>query len=285
MCRCGCVYSSTTNCIATSSSPPVPPTRQLMQKKHFTLDSNGAWPMNPEERAAWLAARKKGVGASEVSAVLGLSPWMTPYQLYLHKRGEIPDAEENEAMRWGTRLEGAIAEEYAERRSMDLQENVTLISPGLMHDLVNPVIFATPDRIDEKRGINVQIKTSSHDDGWGEPWTDEVPDYVMVQVQQEMHVTGCTTTHIPLLIGGRDFRIYEVARHDALIGRIVAAILLFWKQVEDGTPPPVVTLSDARLKWPLGKQGNVQADERVKAAVDKLRELTYQGKLVEQMTE
>ena len=53
---------------------------------------------------AWHAHRRGLRNASETPAVLGISPWVTPYQLWLLKTGRAePDS--NAAMRRGTALE------------------------------------------------------------------------------------------------------------------------------------------------------------------------------------
>jgi hypothetical protein len=42
------------------------------------------------DRASWLAARGKGIGGSDVAAILGLSPWNAPLSLWMKKVGAIP---------------------------------------------------------------------------------------------------------------------------------------------------------------------------------------------------
>src|SRR5262245_52949583 len=64
------------------------------------------------DRAAWLEARRKGIGASEIAAVLGISPWESPFSLYWRKVNGW-DYEPSSEMEWGTRLEPVIAEKYA----------------------------------------------------------------------------------------------------------------------------------------------------------------------------
>ena len=41
--------------------------------------------IKPSSHDEWLAEREKGIGASEVAAILGLSPWDTPFSLWLKK--------------------------------------------------------------------------------------------------------------------------------------------------------------------------------------------------------
>ena len=39
------------------------------------------------DHALWLEERRKGIGGSDVAAIMGLSPWKTAYQVYQDKRG------------------------------------------------------------------------------------------------------------------------------------------------------------------------------------------------------
>ena len=37
----------------------------------------------------WLKERQKGIGGSDVAAILGMSPWRTPYQVWEEKTTPI----------------------------------------------------------------------------------------------------------------------------------------------------------------------------------------------------
>lgn len=39
----------------------------------------------------YLEERRKGIGGSDIAAILGLSPWKTAYQVYQEKRKEVDD--------------------------------------------------------------------------------------------------------------------------------------------------------------------------------------------------
>ena len=39
----------------------------------------------------WLKERQKGIGGSDVAAILGMSPWRTPYQVW-EEKSELPIA-------------------------------------------------------------------------------------------------------------------------------------------------------------------------------------------------
>lgn len=54
----------------------------------------------------WLEWRKKGIGGSDVAAILGISPWKTAFRLWQEHRGLVKnDYKENFAMRRGTENE------------------------------------------------------------------------------------------------------------------------------------------------------------------------------------
>ncbi len=69
---------------------------------------------------AWLAHRRNLFNASETPAVLGLSPWQTPYQLWLVKTGRT-ETEVTAPMRRGTALEPQARLAYEERTGLIMQ--------------------------------------------------------------------------------------------------------------------------------------------------------------------
>lgn len=94
------------------------------------------------DRDEWLEARRQGVTASEIAAILGLSPYESPRSLYHRKRGEHPEEDESDAMRWGKRLEAPIADEFAERHPEFL-----VMPAGLYASVKRSWQLATPDRL------------------------------------------------------------------------------------------------------------------------------------------
>src|ERR1035437_7322780 len=70
--------------------------------------------------ADWLEYRLKMRNASETAAVLGVSPWCTPYQLWLLKTGRsVPKA--TAAMQRGTDLEPAARLAYEAQTGNSMQ--------------------------------------------------------------------------------------------------------------------------------------------------------------------
>ncbi|WP_254076506.1 YqaJ viral recombinase family nuclease [Streptomyces pacificus] len=182
----------------------------------------------------WQAARAGlCITATEIAAVLGLSPWQSRFSLW-HKKAGLPTApfQPSVAMEWGIRHEPTVAAKYAE-----MHPELTLTETGTWRHAEREWQRATPDRVGDDR--LVEIKTATVDDDWGEPGTDEVPIYYRCQVMQQMDVLGYRRTDIALLVGNCDYREYTVwfDEDDAKVMRDAA--VRFLDDVRTGNRPPI----------------------------------------------
>ncbi|MBO0875327.1 MAG: YqaJ viral recombinase family protein [Pseudonocardia sp.] len=57
----------------------------------------------------WFAARRQGVTASEIAAILGLSPWDSAFAIYHRKMGVLDNQPDSDVLSLGRRLEPWIA--------------------------------------------------------------------------------------------------------------------------------------------------------------------------------
>lgn len=180
--------------------------------------------------------RNDGIGASESPAVCGLSPWQTALEVYCRKRQLVPEPAPTQAMLWGLRLEPVIADAYEYATGQRLETVPTCIRHP-QHDW----LFASPDRVTESGDRLVELKSVNAfaADEWGEPGSDAVPEYVLVQVEHQLAVVEGHLADVAVLIGGSDFRIYTVARNQPIIARIVEITGDFWhNHVVPAVPPP-----------------------------------------------
>lgn len=69
-------------------------------------------------------------------------------------------------------------------------------------------------------------------------WRDGVPEYVQLQVQHQLAVTGKLAAHVAVLICGQKLDVHRIERDDELIARLVELEARFWHFVETDTPPP-----------------------------------------------
>lgn len=222
--------------------------------------------------------RVKGIGGSEAAAVLGLSRHKSPYQVYLDKTGQSGEREASAAMEWGILLEPVIRQRYSDVTGRTVRD------PGHMQSAKYPWMLCTPDGLTDD-GRVVEIKTTAFAQEWGEPGTDDIPQAYVIQCQHNMFVAELPVADVPVLIGGRDFRIYEVQADPELQAMLVEREGEFWQMVEARTPPPPITYADAIQRWAASRPQTVVATPEVLAAVEAYREAGVTGKSADQRAE
>jgi putative phage-type endonuclease len=229
-----------------------------------------------QDRAQWLAQRATGIGGSDVAAMLGISKWKTPLQLYLEKRGEAPPQSDNDAMRWGRYLEPVVRQAYADETGYEVRVLDKLLRhPRHEFMVANLDGFVLPS--DGPRRV-FEAKTARTAEGWGEPRSDEIPHAYYLQVQHYLEVTGFEVADVAVLIGGADFRIYEVPADRELQQMIVDACADFWQRVQRGEPPEPVSYADVQARWGRASKASVVvADDEVLHALSQLRDLRKQA--------
>jgi putative phage-type endonuclease len=194
-----------------------------MYKKIF--DSKNA------TREEWLKVRKLGLGGSDMAAVLGLSPWRSPIDVWLDKTSDTVEEKESEPMYWGNVLEEVVAQEFAKRSGYKVRNNnFTLQSEPY------PYLLANIDR--EIVGLDAGLECKTANAFKANEWDgDNVPDAYYIQCQHYMAVTGKASWWIAALIGGNTFVYKEIKRNDEVIQAIIDTGAAFWELVESNTMP------------------------------------------------
>lgn len=230
-------------------------------------------------REDWLSARKKGIGGSDAAAVLGLSKWKTPLQLYQEKIGEADDIQDNESMLWGRVLEPVIRQQYAERTGRTVR-----LPEGIIAHPEHAFMLANVDGVTDCRRV-VEIKTARSGKEWGANGSDEVLQEYLLQVQHYMAVTGFEVADIAVLIGGSDFRIYEVPADKELQNYLISAEEEFWERVVNRTPPDPVSFADMQTKFPASNNSSVEASLEALHAIESIKAIQMQIKALEEQEE
>ena len=180
----------------------------------------------------WLRERQKGIGGSDVGAILGVNKWKTAFQVYLDKTEEIVQVDEpSEVAYWGTELEDMVAREFSKRTGKKVRRDTThFVSKEY------PFMVANIDRRVVGENAILECKTVNQ---WGaKEWEgDEIPPSYLLQVQHYLYVTGAEKGYIAALIGGQRFIWKEVAKDEELIKIIIDAESEFWNMVVNKTPP------------------------------------------------
>lgn len=221
-------------------------------------------------RDAWLEARRTGIGGSDVAAILGLSKWRTPLQVFHEKRGEIASQPDNEAMRWGRYLEPVVRQAYADETGREVR-----VPTGMLRHPVRDFMVANVDGISGGEHDPLRLfeaKTARSADGWGDPGSDQVPQAYLLQVQHYMVVTAIEVADVAVLIGGSDFRLYEVPADRELQEMLIEAEAEFWSRVQRGEPPDPVSYADMQARYGrASRAASVVASADVERTVARLR--------------
>lgn len=192
-------------------------------------------------REDWLEVRKRGIGSSDAAAAVGLNPYKSQLELWLEKTGrddnlpKIDPHDEDSPTYWGNLLEPIVAAHYTRRTG----NKVRRINAVLQHP--HPSLLWMLANIDREviGSDDVQIlecKTAGINGA--RLWKDGVPEYVQLQVQHQLAVTGKTTADVAVLLGGQELEIHRIQRDEALIARLIPLEQRFWRFVETDTPPP-----------------------------------------------
>ena len=175
---------------------------------------------------AWREERRKGIGGSDVAAIMGLSAYRTPYQVWLDKvQGVHDDISDKPAVVWGNILEHIIGEYYAQEHPDRTVRRVN----GMMRSIARPWAQASLDYEvrDPELGWGIlEIKTA----GWRreDDWADGVPVYYQTQVAHYLSVSGRPFADVAVLIAGQDYREYRVMRDEEDIETVNRAVDEFW---------------------------------------------------------
>ncbi len=189
------------------------------------------------DRDTWLAARREGIGSSDVAAILGVADKRTALHVYRDKRGELLD-EDNEYALWGRLLEEPVAREWA-RRNRSVIQRVGLVAhvdePWRMTTLDRMVLECPLDRSTRQRcALEVKCRNAfvAH------RWRGDIPDDVLAQTTWEYDVTGYDHIHTAVLIGGNDYRQSVVRRDEQVAAYVRAEVSRFREQhLTAGVPP------------------------------------------------
>ncbi len=210
-------------------------------------------------RDDWLEVRKRGLGGSDMCAIMEQSPWTTPLDVYLDKIGESEPIKDNPRMKAGRFLESAVADMFADEYS-DI--SVRADTKMRVHPDI-PYIFANTDRLlqDEDGNLGVlEIKTTSG--FYAKTWESSVPYQYYVQLQHYLWVMDYQYGYIAILIDGWDYRSFRYERDDNLIAEMEQRASWFWNgNVLKLVPPEATNNDDLKKLFPEEEAGSkLEAD-------------------------
>lgn len=201
-----------------------------------------------EDRASWLAGRGQGIGGSDAAAVVGLSPWMSPIELWKVKMGMTrqKDLTGNAAVEQGNRMEPILRNLYAE---LHPEYAVEYHQFDILYQADCPWICATLDgellSEDGRHGI-LEIKTATPGAKWSE-WKDGcMPQNYYAQCLHQLLATGYDFVRLYACLysqnGDMTLTEREIEREEVTedLNWLLNEERQFWKgYVERGVMPPM----------------------------------------------
>jgi putative phage-type endonuclease len=233
-------------------------------------------------------AWSKVITASKVAAIMGLSPYDSPLSCWHKMRGNIPLEQETEDHRRGHYAEPSILAWFRDQHDVPTAASVLIGNewaeawedqPQYRRDDL-PWAAATPDArawVDNEP-VLVEAKSARDMDEWGEPGTDEIPAYYLVQILFQQHLSGIRRTYVPVWGPWFEMAEYVVDYDETLAVGIVGRCREFWESLTADHAPPLddtlATFQTLKALHPLIDKGDVAnldrdtAIEFVQASID-----------------
>lgn len=256
--------------------------------------------LSPEQ----LAMRHTGIGGSEIGVLAGLSRWSTPIAIYEAKvNGAAPL--DSFRVEFGLEFEAPIANLYARR------EGRFLVPCGTIRHPERPFAFATLDRAvfsrredfaghgealtreelaGAEKGLEIKTTTWRLAREWGEPGSDQVPDYYLAQATWEMGCTGIHRLDMAVLFDADRLEVYRLEFNARLFDALCEIAARFMRDHVQARRPPPPDASDAyahylERQFPAGNGQILPASPELEDSVIRYAQLKEAAKRLEQLTE
>lgn len=210
----------------------------MLQYKHF------------KNREEWQKGRYKfpGIGASEASAVVGASNWMTSTELWEIKTGrkKPKDLSENEIVQYGT-----DAEQHIRGLFMLKHDNYKLeYRPfDFVYQSERPWLRCTLDgELTSEDGEKGILEVKSHfvrGKSDLRQWTNQIPEHYLIQLLHQHLATGFSYAYLTAELIYQNFdssiRTYFFDFNDYWeeIGWLLDEEEKFWESVQSGNSPSI----------------------------------------------
>jgi len=191
----------------------------------------------PNSEQEWLDLRTLDITSTDVSALFGISPYCTEFEMWHRKKNRtLVDFKTNERVEWGKKLQDTIALGVAQEqgwkvRRMDEYMRDPELRIGASFDFS---IEGGNGILEVKNVDSLQFKR-----GWieNDDKSIEAPPHIELQVQHQMAVSNRDYAFLAAFVGGN--RVVLIRREPdlAVISAVKKRVAEFWKSIEDGIEP------------------------------------------------
>lgn len=179
----------------------------------------------------WKALRKGFIGGSDAASVLGMNTYRSKYTLWAEKTGRIPEFEGNLATDVGAYFEDFIAKRFEQETGKKVRKE----TQSIFNDKY-PWAIANVDRVIVGEDAILECKFTDslnlkrYKNG-------EFPDRFYVQCVHYLAVTGKKKAYLAVLIGNKEFKVFEIYRDEAEIDALMAEEKIFMELIKSDTAP------------------------------------------------
>lgn len=196
--------------------------------------------IQPTSREHWLALRTEDITSTEISALYGQSPYITEFELYHHKLAKTyTELEDNDRMRWGRRLQDAIAAGIAE----DMGWQITPCTVYMRHATQRGMGCSFDYNVIFEDGVRGKLEIKAvdylqHREKWiDEPGAEEAPIPIEWQLQDQLEIANEERGAIGALVSGNKTIVLVRDRDHELGAKFCERIEQFWQDLENGIEP------------------------------------------------
>ena len=188
------------------------------------------------------------IGGTDISAIVGMNPYKSAFDVYLKCIGESIEIPDNPAMKWGRILESVVSAEYQRAH----QEFIVVPHEVVIHQAL-PYVKGSPDRVCRRncqieKGLEIKTASEYSKHMWGESGSDTIPEHYRLQVAWYQGLMNGMQWDLAALIGGNDYREYSFAYDAELWNLLLECATKFWRDhVEKRSPPDIENTDSTAL--------------------------------------
>lgn len=180
----------------------------------------------------WLEWRKQGIGSSDAPIIMGVSPYMTPLELWKIKMGLWEGPEKNPAMLRGTNQEPILRGRAEEMLGYKFE-------PALFECVEYPFLRASLDGWNEESKKILEIKYIGKTEYEETRIKRVVPEKYFAQVQHQLMVTGAKDAFYLFACEGEKPDWLVVLADESYFETLLHAELKFYDYMRTKTAPPL----------------------------------------------
>jgi putative phage-type endonuclease len=218
-----------------------------------------------QNTSEWLEFRKDKLGASDAPIIMGVSPWKTPYGLWLEKLDLTHEQVKNSAMKRGNDLESTA------RMMFMLDTGIEVHPKVVLHPTIK-FMMASFDGMDSSNTNAVEIKCPGAVDH-AKALDGMIPDKYFPQLQHQIEVCQLEMVYYYSFDGEKGV-VLKVYRDDKYIKKMVKQEQEFYDNIENVVPPALMERDFVENS----SHAFLQVSSEWKLVNEKLKELERQEK-------